>query len=71
MRGTRSALCGDALYIYFDKYRNHRYGAVVSYDHGQTWEDISDRVTFPEGIRHGTAFKVSKKVLKQLLRLQE
>ncbi len=69
--GPAPLFVGDALYIYFDKYRNHRYGAVVSYDHGQTWEDISDRVTFPEGIRHGTAFKVSKKVLKQLLRLQE
>ena len=69
--GPAPLFVGDALYVYFDKYRNHRYGAVVSRDHGQTWEDISDRVSFPEGIRHGTAFKVSKEVLEQLLRLQE
>lgn len=67
--GPAPLFVGDALYIYFDKYRNHKYGAVVSYDHGQTWEDISDRVTFPAGIRHGTAFRVERAVLERLLEL--
>ena len=68
--GPAPLFVGDALYIYFDKYRNHQYGAVVSYDHGQTWEDISDRVTFPQGMRHGTAFAVKRSVLKKLLRIE-
>ncbi|MEZ5006286.1 MAG: hypothetical protein R2738_10265 [Bacteroides graminisolvens] len=51
--------------MYFDKYRDHKYGAVRSKDR-QKWEDISDLVTFPKGTRHGTAFKVKKSVLKKL-----
>ena len=68
--GPAPLFVGDALYVYFDKYRNHQYGAVVSYDRGHTWEDISDRVSFPEGIRHGTAFAVKKSVLRKLLRFE-
>ena len=56
---------GDYVYVYFDKYRDHRYGAVRSTDMAH-WEDVSDRVSFPSGIRHGTAFKVSGKVFKKL-----
>ncbi len=33
-----------------------------SYD-GKTWTDVSDEMTFPKGIRHGTAFKISERVL--------
>jgi len=31
------------------------------------WEDISDKVTFPEGMRHGTVIEVDKKIIDQLL----
>lgn len=55
----------DYVYVYFDKYRNHKYGAVRSKDM-QHWEDVSDLVSFPKGIRHGTAFKVRESVLKVL-----
>lgn len=48
------------VYIYFDKYRNHKYGAVRSTDMIH-WEDVSDQISFPAGVRHGTAFKVSRK----------
>lgn len=57
----------DALYVYFDKYCDHRYGAVRSLDNGKTWEDVSDRVSFPKGTRHGTAFKVDASVVEALL----
>ncbi len=56
---------GDYLYVYFDKYRDHKYGAVRSRD-GVSWEDVSDQVSFPKGTRHGTAFAVKKKVLEKL-----
>lgn len=55
------------LYVYFDKYRDHKYGAVRSKDM-VNWEDISDEVSFPEGIRHGTAFKASRKVLDKIVK---
>lgn len=56
---------GKYTYVYFDKYRDHQYGAVRSKDM-MHWEDVSDRVSFPQGVRHGTAFKVSGKVYKGL-----
>lgn len=56
---------GDYVYVYFDKYDEGKYGAVRSKDM-ENWEDVSDQVTFPQGTRHGTAFKVSAKVLEAL-----
>ena len=52
--------------FYFDKYRDHRYGAVRSLDYGETWEDVSEQVSFPRGIRHGTAFAVDISVVEAL-----
>ena len=54
--------------VYFDKYVDHKMGAVRSKDL-KNWEDISDEVSFPEGTRHGTVFKVSQKVLENLKKL--
>ena len=53
-------------YVYFDKYRDHQYGAVRSKDLIQ-WEDISAQVKFPSGVRHGTVFKVPYKIFKELI----
>jgi hypothetical protein len=55
-------------FVYFDKYRKGRYGAVKSGDL-KNWEDISDRIHFPKGTRHGTIFRVTKPILTKLLRL--
>lgn len=66
--GPSPLFIGDTLYVYFDRYRDGRYGAVRSTDHGKTWQDISTEVRFPEGIRHGTAFRVDNNVLENLLR---
>ena len=65
--GPAPLFVGDALYVYFDKYRDHRYGAVRSLDHGETWEDVSDQVSFPKRIRHGTAFAVDASVVESLI----
>jgi len=56
---------GEEVYVYFDKYMNHQYGAVRS-KNMTDWEDVSDQVSFPEGVRHGTAFKVSKAIFDAL-----
>ncbi len=55
----------DQYVVYFDRYRNHTYGAVASTDL-RNWEDISKKISFPDGTRHGTAFKVTKEVLNRL-----
>nr|WP_289859285.1 glycoside hydrolase family 43 protein [uncultured Muribaculum sp.] len=57
----------DYTYIYFDKYTQHKYGAVRSKD-GQNWEDVSEIIEFPQGTRHGTAFTVPEHVLQLLLK---
>jgi len=55
----------DQWIVYFDKYRDHKMGAVASTDL-VSWTDISDKISFPEGVRHGTVFIISKKVFDQL-----
>ena len=66
--GPAPLFVGDTLYVYFDMYTSHRYGAVKSTDGGKTFTEINDEVSFPKGIRHGTAFPVSKSVVDNLLR---
>lgn len=56
---------GEYTYVYFDKYIDHKYGAVRSTDM-ENWEDVSEQIKFPSGTRHGTAFSVDMKVLERL-----
>jgi hypothetical protein len=51
--------------VYYDMYRDHRYGAVKSRDL-KTWQDITDKLQFPQGARHGTVLTVSEDVLARL-----
>lgn len=66
--GPTAIEIGEYVYVYFDKYTQHKYGAIRSKDL-KIWEDVSDQVKFPEGIRHGSVFKVSPTMLKSLQRL--
>jgi hypothetical protein len=43
-------------------------GAIKSNDL-INWTDVSDKVSFPKGTRHGTVFKVKQKTLNKLLKL--
>ena len=58
--GPTTLKIGDRWLIYFDKYTQHKYGAVTSTDL-VNWTDISDQVKLPPGIRHGTIFKITEK----------
>lgn len=58
---------GKEWLVYFDKYTEHKYGAVKSSDL-QTWTDISDQISFPNGVRHGTVFAVKTKWFEQHLK---
>jgi hypothetical protein len=51
--------------VYFDKYRDKKYGAVESSD-GKTWNDVSDKITFPKGIRHGSVLVISRTEFEKL-----
>ena len=51
--------------VYFDKYNEHKYGAVVSPDL-KNWTDISEQIEMPKGIRHGSIFSVTTKELEKL-----
>lgn len=63
--GPTAIRVGEEWIVYFDKYIDHRMGAISSPDM-QNWTDISDKVSFPDGTRHGTVFKVQRKVLDKL-----
>jgi beta-xylosidase len=65
--GPTTLKLGKEWLVYFDKYRDGRYGAVKSTDL-QHWEDVSDKVALPPGIRHGTIFTVSERELEMLLK---
>jgi len=67
--GPTALEVNDYVYVYFDKYRDHKYGAARSKNMND-WEDVSDKVSFPDGVRHGTAFKVSNEIFKNLIKLK-
>ena len=63
--GPTAVKIGDEWVVYFDKYREHKYGAIASKDLLQ-WRDVSDKISLPKGIRHGTIFIISKKEFNAL-----
>lgn len=63
--GPTTLKISEFIYVYFDKYHDHKYGCVRSKDM-KTWEDISDQIVFPKGIRHGTALEVNEKIINAL-----
>ena len=56
---------GEWWHVYFDKYREHKYGAMRSKDLVK-WEDISDQLVVPKGIRHGTVLRVPRAIVDGL-----
>lgn len=65
--GPTAIKIADQWIVYFDKYRDHKYGAVTSTDL-INWTDISDKIQMPQGIRHGTVFTITKAELAALLK---
>lgn len=65
--GPTAIKIGENWIVYFDKYTEHKYGAVTSTDL-VNWTDISDKISFPKGTRHGTVFTITKDELAALLK---
>ena len=64
--GPTAIQLGKEWLVYFDKYRDHQYGAIKSSDL-KNWKDVSDQIKLPKGLRHGTILSITQKELKKLL----
>jgi hypothetical protein len=62
--GPTAIRIGNDWLVYFDKYRDHVYGAVRSADL-VNWTDVSSSIGFPAGARHGTVFTITNKEFKR------
>jgi predicted GH43/DUF377 family glycosyl hydrolase len=66
VEGPAAIKIKDKWIVYFDKYTKHKMGAIISSDL-KNWTDISDKINFPKGTKHGTVFKVEERILKNIL----
>lgn len=65
VEGPTALRLGGEWIVYYDMYRDHRYGAVSSRDL-RTWKEIDEQISFPAGMRHGTAIEVPERILAGL-----
>jgi hypothetical protein len=65
--GPTAIKVGEEWLIYYDAYREKKYGAVKTRDF-KTFKDISSKIIVPEGHKHGTIFKTTENILKALIR---
>lgn len=57
---------GDEWLIYYDLYRQFKYGAVSTKDFRE-FKDITDEIDVPKAHKHGTAFETTVPVLSRLI----
>jgi len=69
VEGPTALKINDYWYLYYDGYTRHRYEGLRSKDF-KNWESITDKLSFPPGTRHGTAFRVEDEILTKLLELK-
>lgn len=58
VEGPTALKVGDAWHLYFDAYTRHRFEGLRSADL-KAWTPLDPSLTFPKGVRHGTAFSAS------------
>lgn len=66
VEGPTALRIGNEWLIYFDEYTRGHYGALKTNDF-LTFEDVTEKLTFPKGVRHGTALAVPRSVIETLL----
>ena len=65
VEGPTALKVGEDFVVYYDCYREKHYGAVRSRDL-KTWADITDKIHFPAGARHGTVIEVPAALVQAL-----
>ena len=65
VEGPTAIKIGEWWHVYFDKYRDKKYGVMRSKDFVR-WEDLSGQLVLPAGIRHGTVLRVPRAVVENL-----
>ena len=68
LEGPTVLKVGEKWFLYADAYRNKHYVLLTSTDFAN-WKDESASLSYPPGLRHGTAFAVQKEVLQALLKV--
>lgn len=58
---------GDEWLIYFDSYQKKTYEAVSTKDF-KTFTNINNKISIPEGHKHGTIFMADEKIVNDLLK---
>lgn len=66
LEGPTVIKVGNKWFLYADAYRDKHYVLLTSTDFA-SWKDETPSLTYPKGLRHGTAFPVSRAVLENLL----
>jgi hypothetical protein len=64
--GPSVAKVNDEWLIYFDAYRNKTYNAVATTDF-RTFTGVNDKISIPQGHKHGTILKVPESILKGIM----
>ncbi len=62
VEGGTAVKIGDWWHLYYDIYRDKKYGVRRTKDF-TTWEDLSAELVMPKGIRHGTVLRVPRAVV--------
>ena len=66
--GPTALKIGQDWLVYYDSYGTKTYGAAMTRDF-QTFTDVTDTMTFPTGLKHGTAFVATRRNLDYLLKV--
>jgi len=71
-KGPTTLQIGDYLYVYWENFMDKKIGGVRSKNIKKAiWEDVTDVIHFPAGVKQGSAFKVSNDILIGLQALEK
>ena len=65
--GPSALKIGDEWLVYYEAYQAKHYGAMKTRDF-KTFTDVTQEMTFPDGLKHGTVLRVPRADLDELLR---
>lgn len=66
VEGPTVVQVGDTWMLYCDHYADPQHYQVFRTKNFLEWENLTTQLKFPKGIRHGTAFLISRKIIEAL-----